>query len=159
MRWPGVIEPGSVDEHMVQNIDFAATFLDAAGVSVPEDMHGESLVPLMTGKSPRDWRRSIYYHYYEYPGVHAVRRHYGVRTERYKLMRFYGHDVVGWELFDLEGGSPRDDQRPRPGGLRRSATGAAARAGATGRAVRRGASREPLTLTTVGPGDREPKPP
>ena len=102
VRWPGVTRPSSEDRHMVQNIDFAATFLEMAGVSVPSDMHGESLVPLLAGSPPRDWRRSIYYHYYEYPGVHAVRRHYGVRTERYKLMRFYGHDVEGWELFDLE---------------------------------------------------------
>ena len=71
VRWPGVTRPGSRDGHMVQNIDFAATFLDMAGLRAPEDMHGTSLVPLLEGRSPRDWRRSIYYHYYEYPGVHA----------------------------------------------------------------------------------------
>jgi arylsulfatase A-like enzyme len=102
VRWPGVVEPGSVNEDLVQNLDYAATFLELAGVEVPDDMQGRSLAPLLRGATPADWRDAIYYHYYEYPGVHAVRRHYGVRTERHKLIRFYGHDVVGWELFDLE---------------------------------------------------------
>jgi arylsulfatase A-like enzyme len=130
VRWPGVVAPGSVDEHLVQNIDLAPTLLDAAGVPVPQDMHGKSLVPLLAGAPPRDWRRSIYYHYYEYPGVHAVRRHYGVRTERYKLIRFYGHDVEAWELFDLERdphelASVYDD--PRYAGVRRELEGELAR--------------------------------
>jgi len=100
VRWPGATEPGSVDEHLVQNIDFAETFLDIAGVEPPEEMQGRSLVPLLRGEDPDDWRESIYYHYYEYPAVHMVNRHYGVRTDRYKLIRYYELDE--WELFDLE---------------------------------------------------------
>ena len=99
VRWPGAVAAGSVDRHLVQNIDLAPTFLELAGVPVPGDMHGESLVPLLRGEDPPDWRRSIYYHYYEFPGVHAVQRHYGVRTERYKLIRYY--EIDEWELFDL----------------------------------------------------------
>ncbi len=85
---------------MVQNIDLAPTFLDLAGVTPPEDMHGVSLVPLLKGEKPRRWRDALYYHYYEYPAEHSVRRHYGVRTERYKLIHFYD-EPDSWELFDL----------------------------------------------------------
>jgi len=104
-RWPGVIAPGSRNDDLVQNIDFAQTFLDMAGAPFPEDMQGETLVPLMQGTTPNNWRDSLYYHYYEYPGVHSVRRHEGVETKRYKLIRFYGEDVPGgeeWELYDHE---------------------------------------------------------
>ena len=104
-RWPGVIKPGSRNMDLVQNIDFAETFLDIAGVRIPSDMQGRSLVPLLKGQTPRDWRSSLYYHYYEYPAVHSVRRHEGVATSRYKLIRFYGKDVPNgeeWELYDLE---------------------------------------------------------
>ena len=103
VRWPGVTEPGSEDSHLVQNLDFAQTFLDIAGVARvagSEAMQGRSLVPLLRGEDPDDWRESIYYHYYEYPGVHSVRRHYGVRTDRYKLIHYYNIDE--WELFDLQ---------------------------------------------------------
>ena len=100
VRWPGVIEPGSRNSDLVQNLDFAETFLDLAGVSIPSDMQGTSLVPLFKGKTPDDWRDAIYYHYYEYPAVHSVHRHYGVRTDRYKLIYFYSIDE--WELYDLE---------------------------------------------------------
>lgn len=100
VRWPGVVDPGSSDEHLVQNLDFAPTFLTAAGVAVPSDMQGRSLLPLLHGESPDDWRTSIYYHYYEFPAVHMVNRHYGVRTERYKLIHFYQLDE--WEFFDLQ---------------------------------------------------------
>ena len=86
---------------MVQNIDYAPTFLEAAGVAVPEDMQGLSLMPLLRGEEPDTWRTSLYYHFYEYPGEHAVRRHEGVRNERYKLIRFYG-DGEYWEFFDLK---------------------------------------------------------
>ena len=85
---------------MVQNIDYAPTFLELAGVDVPDDMHGESLVPLLKGESPKDWRSSLYYHFYEYPAEHMVKRHYGVRTDRYKLIHFY-NDIDEWELYDL----------------------------------------------------------
>ncbi len=86
---------------MVQNIDYAPTILELAGVKVPEEMDGMSMLPLLEeGKEPK-WRKSLYYQYFEYPAEHAVRRHYGVRTERYKLIRFYGHDIENWELYDL----------------------------------------------------------
>jgi len=85
----------------VQNIDYAPTILELAGLPVPEDIQGESFLPLLNGKTPKDWRRSLYYHYYEYPAEHSVRRHYGVRTERYSLMHFY-NDIDEWELFDLQ---------------------------------------------------------
>ena len=105
VRWPGTVNPGSVNEDLVQNLDFAQTFLDLCGVEAPDDMQGESLVPLLKGEPPEDWRSSLYYHYYEYPAVHSVRRHEGVSEKRYKLMRFYGTDVPHgeeWEFYDLE---------------------------------------------------------
>jgi len=106
MKWPGVTKPGSVNQDLVQNIDYAETFLDIAGLESPEDMQGESLVPLFKGETPDDWRKSLYYHYYEFPGFwHDVRRHEGVSTERYKLIRFYGKDVPNgeeWEFYDLK---------------------------------------------------------
>lgn len=99
VRWPGVIAPGSVNTEMVQNLDFAPTFLAAAGISVPEDMQGESLLPLLSGKTEQWERDAVYYHYYEYPAVHQVKRHYGIVTEEYKLAHFY-YDVDEWELYD-----------------------------------------------------------
>jgi arylsulfatase A-like enzyme len=100
-RWPGVIKPGSVNRDFVSNLDFAQTFLDIAGVKeIPEPMQGHSLVPVLSGNTPKDWRKSMYYHYYEFPGAHSVRRHYGVRTDKYKLIHFY--NLEQWELFDLE---------------------------------------------------------
>ena len=110
MRLPnGYERRGDVDE-MVQNIDYAPTFLDLAGAPIPDDIQGVSLLPLLKGKAAtqadrqavRNWRDAVYYHYYEYPAEHAVRRHYGLRTERFKLVHFYGHDVDEWELFDLK---------------------------------------------------------
>jgi arylsulfatase A-like enzyme len=100
ISWPGVIEPGSVNTDLVQNLDFAQTFLEAAGVTPPGDMQGRSLLPLLEGKEV-EWRDALYYHYYEYPGPHSVKRHYGVRTDRYKLIHFY-NDIDEWELYDLE---------------------------------------------------------
>ena len=100
VRWPGVTKAGSADEHIVSNLDFAQTILDAAGVAQPADMQGRSLVPLLKGESPSDWRTSFYYHYYEYPQSHKVREHFGVRTDRYKLIHFYTTNE--WELFDLK---------------------------------------------------------
>lgn len=100
VRWPGRIAPRQVNNELVQNLDFAPTFLDAAGIHVPEEMQGESMMPLFTGNS-ENWREAIYYHYYEYPGIHMVKRHYGVKTDRYKLIHFY-YDVDEWELYDLE---------------------------------------------------------
>ena len=89
VKWPGVAKPGSVNTDLVQNLDYAETFLEVAGAAVPEDMQGKSLVPLLKGETPADWRKSIYYHYYEYPSVHMVARHNGIRNERYKLIQFY----------------------------------------------------------------------
>jgi arylsulfatase A-like enzyme len=100
VKWPGVTKPGSKTTKMVQNLDYAETFLDIARATIPDDMQGLSLVPLLKGENPMDWRRSIYYHYYEYPSVHMVPRHNGIRTNRYKLMHFYQFDE--WEFYDLK---------------------------------------------------------
>lgn len=101
VEWPGVIDPGGVNNDMVSNIDFAETFLDIAGVDIPSDMQGRSLVPIFMGKTPSDWRKVHYYHYYEYPGSHMVKRHYGISTKRYKLIHYY-YDIDEWELYDIE---------------------------------------------------------
>jgi arylsulfatase A-like enzyme len=102
LRYPAMIKPGAIIEAMALNLDFAPTFLDFAGVSVPEDMQGRSLRPLLIGATPADWRREMYYHYYEYPhGWHSVKRHEGIRDQRYKLIHFY-HDIDAWELYDLD---------------------------------------------------------
>lgn len=99
IRWPHVIQPGTTNEQMVQNLDFAQTFLEAAGITAPEDMQGESLVPLLKGNEQLWTREAVYYHYYEYPAVHMVKRHYGIVTMEYKLAHFYD-DVDEWELYD-----------------------------------------------------------
>ena len=99
VKWPGVASPGSRTTKMVQNLDYASTFLEIAGAPIPDDMQGLSLVPLLKGENPSDWRKSIYYHYYEYPSVHMVPRHNGIRTNRYKLMHLYQFDE--WEFYDL----------------------------------------------------------
>lgn len=99
MRLPGGVK-GRV-EQMVQNIDYAPTFLQLAGVEVPSDIQGESLLPLLKGDTAAWNRDALYYHFYEYPAEHAVKRHYGIRTERYKLMHFY-NDIDTWELYDLQ---------------------------------------------------------
>jgi len=98
VRWPKVISPGSKNTQMVQNLDFAQTFLEAAGIKAPDDMQGESLIPLFKGKT-KNFREAVYYHYYEYPAVHMVKRHYGIVTENFKLVHFY-FDVDEWELYD-----------------------------------------------------------
>jgi len=100
VRWPGVVQPGSVNKQMVSNLDFAETFLDVAGVPIPSDMQGRSLVPLLKGETPPDWRKNFYYHYYESMVAHHVPEHYGVATDRYKLIRYPETDE--WELFDLQ---------------------------------------------------------
>jgi arylsulfatase A-like enzyme len=101
IRYPKCIPPGSVNEDLALNLDFAQTILDFAGVEPPATMQGRSLRPLMEGKKVPDWRTSAYYHYYEYPGWHAVKRHYGVRTKRHKLIHFY-YNIDAWELYDLK---------------------------------------------------------
>jgi len=100
VRWPGEVAAGTRNTELVQNVDFAQTLLEAVDVTSPADMQGQSLLPLLR-EEETDWRDAIYYHYYEYPGIHAVKRHYGVRTDRYKLIHFY-HDIDEWELYDLE---------------------------------------------------------
>lgn len=91
VSYPGHTKPGSVCNRLVQNIDYAPTFLAIAGVQQPKDMPGRSLVPVLTnGDNVKNWRQSIYYHYYDYPTYHMVRKHDGVRTDRYKLIHFYG---------------------------------------------------------------------
>jgi len=101
VRYPKEIEKGTVTEDMVLNLDFAPTFLDFAGVKIPGEMQGSSMRSILKGKAPQDWRESIYYHYYEYPGWHMVKRHYGIRTKQYKLIHFY-YDIDAWEFYDLE---------------------------------------------------------
>ncbi len=100
IRWPGVTKPGSVNNDIVSNLDFAETFLDAAGLPIPKDMQGRSLRPLLAGNTPSDWRKSFYYHYYEYPAPHHVRPHEGVVTDQFKLVHFYKPDVEYFELYD-----------------------------------------------------------
>ncbi len=101
MRLPEGLERRGDITQLVQNIDYTPTFLELAGLPVPGDIQGVSLLPLLKGENPADWRKSLYYHYYEFPAEHAVRRHYGVRTERYKLIHFY-NDIDVWELYDLQ---------------------------------------------------------
>ena len=101
MRLPdGFSRRGDITE-LVQNIDYAPTFLELAGAAVPDDIQGLSLVPLLKGEHPDDWRTALYYHFYEYPAEHMVKRHYGIRTDRYKLIHFY-NDIDEWELYDMQ---------------------------------------------------------
>jgi arylsulfatase A-like enzyme len=120
MSWPQTIAAGSVCEEMVLNLDFAATFLDAAAVTVPSFMQGESFLPLMRGETVEGWRTGMYYRYWMHGSHHNVYAHYGIRTHKYKLIYYYADplDVVAahtnepnhrvqkhepeWELFDLE---------------------------------------------------------
>jgi arylsulfatase A-like enzyme len=99
VRWPAVIRPGQVQTAMVNNTDFAPTFMAAAGLAIPADMQGRSLLPLLKGEHPKDWRSSIYYRYYHDPGHHNTRAHYGVRTETHKLICFW--KTGQWEMYDL----------------------------------------------------------
>ncbi|WP_017446930.1 sulfatase [Gayadomonas joobiniege] len=101
MRWPAKIKSGQTSGELVQNLDFAQTFLDIAGIDAPTDMQGQSFKPLLTGNAHKWKRDGVYYHYYEYPGPHAVKRHYAIATKRFKLIHFY-QDVDEWELYDLQ---------------------------------------------------------
>ncbi len=101
MRLPkGMDRRGDITE-MVQNIDYAPTFLEIAGVEIPADIQGVSLLPLLKGDKPENWRDALYYHYHEYPAEHAVKRHYGVSDGHHKLIHFY-NDIDQWELYDLD---------------------------------------------------------
>jgi arylsulfatase A-like enzyme len=102
VRWPEVVKAGMVNANLVSNVDFAETFLEAAGLPIPEAMQGRSLLLILKGQTPRNWRTAFYYQYFEYPVPHHVRPHYGVVTDRYKLVHFDIPDIDEWELFDLE---------------------------------------------------------
>ena len=102
IRWPQVVKPGSVNGRIVSLIDFAQTFLEIAHIQAPDDMQGRSLVSLCKGETPADWRTSLYYHYYEFPVPHRVHPHYGVITDRFKLVHYYKPDLDDWELLDRE---------------------------------------------------------
>jgi arylsulfatase A-like enzyme len=105
VRWPGNIKPGTSSKALVSNLDFAETFLDIAGLPIPDRMQGHSLVSVFRGQTPADWRKSFYYQYFEYPQPHHVAPHFGVVTDRYKLIHFTGGGAGTtdyWELFDME---------------------------------------------------------
>jgi arylsulfatase A-like enzyme len=99
VRWPAAIKAGTRSDAIALNVDFAPTFLETAGIPVPADMQGRSLLPILRGRTPADWRTSMYYRYYHDPGDHNTRAHYGVRTRTHKLIYFWKKDQ--WELFDL----------------------------------------------------------
>jgi arylsulfatase A-like enzyme len=99
VRWAASIKPGTTSDAVALNVDFAPTFLDVAGLPIPADMQGRSLVSVLRGRTPLDWRTSMYYRYYHDPGDHNTRAHYGVRTHTHKLIYFWKKDQ--WELFDL----------------------------------------------------------
>ncbi|GGK27457.1 N-acetylglucosamine-6-sulfatase [Yeosuana aromativorans] len=101
IRYPNKIKPGTVVNDIITNIDMAPTVLDMAGVTIPSDVQGRSFFNNLKGHTPKNWRQSMYYHYYEYPQWHHVQPHYGIRTNRYKLIHFY-YDVDLWELYDLK---------------------------------------------------------
>ena len=101
VRWPGVTKPGSSSDALVSNVDFAETFLEIAKTKIPNDMQGHSLIPILRGKTPTDWRKTHYYHYYE-AGGHGVPIHYGVTNGHHKLIRFPDKNLNTWEFFDLK---------------------------------------------------------
>lgn len=100
IRYPGVVTAGTSVDQFMMNIDLAPTLLEIAGVTVPDEIQGQSFLPILKDKQITG-RDAIYYHYYEYPEPHRVMPHFGLRTEQYKLIRFYGEKDF-WELFDLE---------------------------------------------------------
>ncbi len=102
IRYPGVTSPGTVNEDLVSMLDFAPTFLDLAGAPIPKDLQGRSLVSLLKGKRPDDWREAVYYHFYGTPGLERETEHYGIRTRTHKLVHFPAYrDGHYWELYDL----------------------------------------------------------
>ena len=100
MRWPAVIKPGQVNDDPVMNVDIAETLLDAAHIKVPDEMQGASMLPILKGEHPDNWRKYVYYHYYESGGEQNVAKHIGVRSDRYKLIYYYENN--DWELYDLQ---------------------------------------------------------
>lgn len=101
VKYPHVIQPNSDIKDIVSNIDIAPTLLEMAGVDVPDEVQGESFFNILKGEKETDSKQSLYYHYYEYPQWHHVQPHYGLRTDRYKLIHFY-YDVDQWEFYDLQ---------------------------------------------------------
>ena len=113
IRYPGEIKAGAVNRDMVLNLDFAETFLDYAGAAIPADMQGRSFRPILQGHTPKDWRKTMYYRYWMHLADHGVPAHYGVRTQKWKLIYYYGKALgcsgaidrptePEWELFDIE---------------------------------------------------------
>ncbi|SNY99571.1 sulfatase [Flagellimonas pacifica] len=100
-RYPKKIKTGQKSNATILNVDFAPTILDMAGVTPSKNIQGKSFVPLLTSESEEDFREEMYYHYYEYPKWHNVQPHYGIRTNRYKLIHYY-YNIDVWELYDLE---------------------------------------------------------
>jgi arylsulfatase A-like enzyme len=113
VRWPGVTEPGTVNDDLVANIDYAPTLLEMAGLDPHPRMQGSSLTPLLAGAAPDGWRESVYYRYWMHlDDSHRVQANYGVRTRTHKLIHYPGHGAgapgadparrePAWELFDL----------------------------------------------------------
>jgi len=101
IRYPKSIKPKTVVSDIVSNIDIAPTLLDMAGIAAPDEVQGKSFYKNLKGMTPKNWRQSMYYHYYEYPFWHHVQPHYGIRNERYKLIHFY-YDIDVWEFYDLK---------------------------------------------------------
>ncbi len=101
IKYPGVIKPKSVNDDIITNIDFAPTILEMANVESPNSIQGKSFFKNLVRKKSKDWRQSMYYHYYEYPFYHHVQPHYGIRNEKYKLIHYY-YDIDVWELYDLK---------------------------------------------------------
>jgi arylsulfatase A-like enzyme len=99
VRWPAAVKAGTKSDAIALNVDFAPTFLDAGGVAIPAEMQGRSLLPVLRGRAPADWRNAMYYRYYHDPGDHNTAAHYGIRTRTHKLIHFWKKDQ--WELFDL----------------------------------------------------------
>ncbi len=103
IRYPKAIKAGSLSNAITMNVDFAPTLLDFAGVDIPADIQGQSFKSILEdeGKVSPDWRKAAYYHYYEYPAEHSVKRHYGIRTADFKLIHFY-NNIDEWEMYDLK---------------------------------------------------------
>lgn len=108
IRYPKGVKAGTVSTALTMNVDFAPTFLDYAQTDIPADIQGRSLKPVLDneGRTPTHWRQAAYYHYYEYPAEHSVKRHYGIRTQDFKLIHFY-NDIDEWEMYDLKA-DPRE---------------------------------------------------
>ena len=101
IKYPSFIKPGTINKDIITNIDFAPTILNMLGLQAPKSVQGESFLSNLIDRKNKNWRQSMYYHYYEYPFYHHVQPHYGIRNERYKLIHFY-YDMDQWELYDLK---------------------------------------------------------